>query len=592
MQEIDPAQSIHHSARSKTVSYLIADPNTITIYRHDLESINIDMSNLDSIRDYFKLHTIEIKSDYQEHSKRHQKMQDKTKLYQEAVVSFGREQFENCKQSEILKSIDNFSNNFEQTHGCKVLMTSLHLDEGHKSESGKILHNYHAHVLIENYSFITHKTCLQKLDYRKLQTNLAKEFEHLGFARGKDYTTLQHEENQRAKEEYRKPKKIKPERLEHREYRQMKESEAGVELETIQPKEPISNSTVPINEQLQAENLAKSLQIAQLQEQLRLAKEQYDAERIKLKESGEAKQDDYKKLKAEYEQVKTKITFFENERLTKSFESFKPTFTREEVDYTQQIEDTYKSLTLFSGNKHEIITENPDTWKKTTQILTTKEVKQQYERLTQAKILAVNKLETGSNELAKTLEKTTEQLASSTETAERLKDAEQKYWQVRVENDVLNRENRTLKSIEGKEPQELQAKIVSQSEQIRTLSSEKFGLEYTNKNQEKQIDGLKTENTALKTAIERFLQLPIVNPLIQASKSLIECFIDGLEGIKSTFDNLQSKNKQLDEALATEKSLFEKLEIENSQLECKIDYLEEHGIKPKHEREQGHSFEM
>ena len=339
------------------------------------------------------------------------------------------------------------------------------------------------------------------------------------------------------------------------------------------------------------------MQVAQLQEQLRLAKEQYDADRKKLKESGEAKQADYQKLKAEYEELKsqlesssqqndvlqTKVTTLENERLTKSFETFKPTFTREELDYAQQIEDTYKSLTLFSGNKkHEITTTDPNySWKTTTDVLTTKEVKTQYERLTQTKILAISKLENTSNELAKALEKTTKQLESATESNEQLKDVNRKYWQIREEKNVLQRENRTLKSIEGKEPQELQAKIVSQSEEMRTLKSEKSSLEFIKETQKRQIDELKTENTALKTAIEHFLELPIIKPLIQASKTLLERFTDGLEGIKTVIDGLQSKNKQLDEALNTEKKV-------SSGLERRVEYLEEYGINP---RNQSRGFE-
>ena len=605
VQEIEPAQSVHHSARSKTVSYLVAEPNTITTYRHDLQSINIDKSNLDNVRDYFELRTSEINTDYkQNHNNRNIKKD--TKLYQEAVISFGREQFENCAQSEMLKSIDSFCNNFEQKYGCKVLLSSLHLDEGHKTETGEILHNYHAHVLIENYSFDTHKTCLQKLDYRKLQTELANEFKHLGFERGKDYTALQLEENKKAKEDHRKPEKVKPERLEHREYRQMKENESGMplELENIQLKESMKNieSIVSVadqtNNELKTDNYEKFIQIAQLHEQLRLAKEQYDADRRKLKESGEAKQADYQQLKVDYEKLKSeieaskieidtklqnievlqaKVTVLENERLTKSFENFKPTFTREEVELAKEValeaETFGKNLNPLKGLLY-VCEINGKT-------MTPKELKQEHERLTQAKTLAIDKLETDSNELAKTLEKTTQQLASSTETAERLKDANQKYWQVRTENIDLRRENLTLKSIEGKEPQDMQAQIVKQSEEIRTLSSEKSSLEYTKKSQEKQIDELKaqhkqevselktenkthinaqdtkiqeqqkqidklkTENSALENALERFLDLPMVKAISDASKSILDRFMDGLGVVSDALDKLKIKTPEI-----------------------------------------------
>lgn len=314
VQECTPATSIcHNSIDRANISYLVTTSNTISNYRHDLKDFNENLEiSKNEIYDYFKLRQLEIKSDYQEHSKRNQRMQDKTKLYQEAVISFGREQFENCNQSEILKSIESFSDNFESKYGCKILMTSLHLDEGHKSKDGTIEHNYHAHVLIENYSFDTHKTCLQKLDYRNLQTDLAKDFEHLGFERGKDYTALQQAENQLAKEEHRKPKMVKPVRLEHREYREVKKRQSELELENKSLKEIVKKIEAAPNQenhaQLQVDNTDKSLQILQLHEQLRLAKEQYDMERKKLKESREAKQSDYQELKKK------------NETLTKQLE--------------------------------------------------------------------------------------------------------------------------------------------------------------------------------------------------------------------------------------------------------------------------------
>jgi hypothetical protein len=165
VQECTPATSIcHNSIDRSNISYLVTTPNTISNYRHDLKDFNENLEiSKNEIYDYFKLRQLEINTDYKEtHNNRNIKKD--TKLYQEAVISFGREQFENCDQSEILKSLENFSDNFEQKYGCKILMTSLHLDEGHKSKDGTIEHNYHAHVLIENYSFETHKTCLQKLD--------------------------------------------------------------------------------------------------------------------------------------------------------------------------------------------------------------------------------------------------------------------------------------------------------------------------------------------------------------------------------------------------------------------------------------------
>lgn len=252
VQEIEPAQSVHHSARTKTVTYLVANPNTVTNYRHDLASLNENTNNIDNVADYFKERELEIKQDYKQHIK--QSMKANTKLYQEAVISFGRERFEQNNQSDILKATEDFCLEFEKKYNVKILMSSLHLDEGHKDENGTIQHNYHTHLLIENYSFDTHKTGMRKVDFRTLQTELAQSFEHLGFVRGD-------------------PEK-KAVRLEHREYRAMKEQESALQKEI---------------ESLKSE-LASVEQV----------KEQYKLERQNLKDSGTAKQSDYQELKKQY----------------------------------------------------------------------------------------------------------------------------------------------------------------------------------------------------------------------------------------------------------------------------------------------------
>ena len=103
-----PSQSVHHSNRSTYISYLVSEPNTITTYRHELESANLDKSDLDKVGQYFELRTADISEDYKLHNQR--SMQKNTKLYHEAVVSFGREAFEQNNQSSVLESLENFFN--------------------------------------------------------------------------------------------------------------------------------------------------------------------------------------------------------------------------------------------------------------------------------------------------------------------------------------------------------------------------------------------------------------------------------------------------------------------------------------------------
>ncbi len=256
VQECEPAQSVHHSARTKTVTYLVANPNTITTFRHDLSPLNYAKHEIENVANYFKTQIENIKQDYKENQK--QRMKENTKLYQEAVISFGRERFEKNNQDDILKATEDFCNDFEQKYNVKILMTSLHLDEGHKDDAGKIQHNYHAHLLIENYSFDTHKTGMRKVDYRKLQTELAKNFEHLGFVRGD-------------------PER-KAERLEHREYREMKEQETKREIELVDTK----------------------AQLAKLETEYKQARQE-------LKDSKIAKQADYQELKRQYEEQKAQL---------------------------------------------------------------------------------------------------------------------------------------------------------------------------------------------------------------------------------------------------------------------------------------------
>ena len=599
VQEIEPAQSVHHSARTKTVSYLVSSPDTITTYRHDLTSANIDKSELDDVRDYFEMHKEEIKLDYKNNNN-NRSMQKNTKLYQEAVISFGREQFENCDQSEIQKSIEIFSDNFENKYGCKILMTSLHLDEGHKAKDGTIEHNYHAHILIENYSFDTHKTTLRKLDYRKLQTDLAKDFEHLGFERGKDYRALQQAENQLAKEEHRKAKTVKPVRLEHREYREMKEIQSELELENIQLKDTIKKIEQPQENhaQLKTENAEKSLQILQLHEQLRLAKEQYDADRKKLKDSGEAKQADYQKLKIEYDQTKLELekqntkleelelTLIKQQKLLVSnVWSDKRTFTSPQLEYAQQIENEFNKISLFSKDHHICVNGR-------TEILSSKKVKSEHQRLTKDKVLVIDEIECRGINLADALENTTQKLERLHEINSALVEETKDFKAVKAKllvseatNQNLNQKVKILESTSGLDSQQLQGKILSKDSRIQSLENgnkafaanlEKQETENRELKKDKSLlftenYHLKIENTELKTALERFLDTPIVKRITEVSGTLLERLKWVLEGVTKQFDNHETEKQELKEELELQKETNSNLSEEVESLKSTLD---------------------
>lgn len=295
-----PSQSVHHSNRSTYISYLVSEPETITTYRHELESANLDKSDLDRVGQYFELRTADISEDYKLHNQR--TIQKNTKLYHEAVVSFGRGRFKQNSQSDILESLEKFCNNFEQKYNVRVLMSSLHLDEGHKDEDSKIQYNYHAHILIENYSFETHKTGMRTIDYRKLQTELANEFQHLGFERGD-------------------PER-KAQRLEHKQYREAMEQKQVLAEEIYNEHyEPLEKNHEQLKTQIQP-LVSQAFEIAKsqnkeiktyedvtkiLDEHLKTIETNYKQAREELKATKQAKQLDYQNLKKEFEQTKEQI---------------------------------------------------------------------------------------------------------------------------------------------------------------------------------------------------------------------------------------------------------------------------------------------
>lgn len=224
-------KSFSHNLRMKPPSYLIDDSD-----------LNIDVAYLEVLTKFKKKDEFDkfqddlgkkIKADYLEHN--NQKMQDKTILFKEAVISFGREQFKKCDVKDINKALTNFVENFESKYKVKVLSHSLHLDEGHVNEdTGEKEHNYHAHFQIVNYDFNLHKTGMRKVNYSKLQTELADAFKHLGFNRGREYIKEQKAENLKAEKEGIEPLKIeRPTHMPHFQYKQLKTAKNTAEKDKL-----------------------------------------------------------------------------------------------------------------------------------------------------------------------------------------------------------------------------------------------------------------------------------------------------------------------------------------------------------------------
>lgn len=213
-------------ARKEDRLNLKTEPNTVTLYRHGLEQV--DKSNSREVFGYFKDLEESIKADYQQHSHRNRKWQDKNELFYEGIIAFGREQFEQVNDPQkVMDYCVSFCDILEEKTGAKIHMISLHLDEGHLDDEGVLQHNYHAHFLLVNYNEKIHKSALRNAkmlvdeykteiktytnkagetkqktvktkeptgnkvealyDFKQIQNDLGKHFAELGFERGRDY---------------------------------------------------------------------------------------------------------------------------------------------------------------------------------------------------------------------------------------------------------------------------------------------------------------------------------------------------------------------------------------------------------------------
>lgn len=542
IQQCNPASAIcHNSIDRGGISYLVSSPNTITTHYHELTEFQANTTQAkEDVYQYFPLRVSEINADYKAHNN-NRNIRKGTQLYHEAVVSFGRETFEQNNQSDILESLEKFCNNFEQKYKVKVLMSSLHLDEGHKDENDKIQHNYHAHILIENYSFETHKTGMRTIDYRKLQTELATEFQHLGFERGD-------------------PER-KAQRLEHKQYREAMEQKKELVQEIYNEHyEPLEKNYEQLKTQIQplvnqaftiAKEQNKEIKTYEdvstiLEEQLTKLTRDYKQARENLKASGIAKQVDYQSLKKSFEQTQEQIKV-------------------EISTIKKQQEVVGKKL-----YKRELQEENP----KMSKFIALPDPEHSNRFVIQAPLTS----ETTINKLLETLQ----------ETAYKIQEIQTpKYVEKIIEKPVIKEvekivEKEVIKEIPKyidkiieiekrvekpiivniDENQQLKASLtkatlnaIEQTSKIRALESKIDQLESTTNSQKIDLEhqkndiieihnenfALKIENRSLKNAIERFLDLSTVKGITEGVKTLLERFNLATTAIKMTF----SKNQEL-----------------------------------------------
>lgn len=190
-------------------------------------------------------------------------------------------------------------------------------------------------------------------------------------------------------------------------------------------------------------------------------------------------------------------------------------------------------------------------WEIGDKVMTPKEFKQEHEQLTQARVLAIDKLESRifeidaqriqeTSELAKSLTTTNQKLVEQAkinstllELNTELKTSElaykgkysamfDQYCQKSHENNKLTRKIAVFEATQGLKPQEVQEKLTSQSETISHLKLKTENLEATKNRYRDEVTNLKSkndllqaENTELKSAVEQFLNLAPIKPYYQ-----------------------------------------------------------------------------
>jgi len=151
----------------------------------------------------------------------------------------------------------------ENKFDTKVIQYAMHRDEGHISENGDKIKNYHAHI---EFMGLDSKgnSVRRKLDKKaliELQSDVAS---ILKMQRGKNYTEL---------------KEKRPKRLDTYEFKKAKEMESKKEKEVLATKEELKEQ----NNQLRAflkDNGANRQDYAELEKEKKILEEQLKSKRI------------------------------------------------------------------------------------------------------------------------------------------------------------------------------------------------------------------------------------------------------------------------------------------------------------------------
>lgn len=523
-------------ARKEDRLNLKTEPNTITLYRHGLEQI--DKTDSRAVFGYFKDLEESIKTDYQQHSHRHRKWQDKNELFYEGIIAFGREQFEQLNNpQQVMDYCVSFCDTLEARTGAKIHMVSLHLDEGHLDGEGTLQHNYHAHFLLVNYNQAIHKSALRNAriqvdeyktevktytnkagetrqktvkttestgnkiealyDFKQIQNDLGQHFAGLGFERGRDY----------AAEGLKCPKNI-----DHKQYREIMEQKQEIVREIYtEHYQPLENNLEKLKKALQplVDTAFKTAEeqnqpppktyndlAAVINERLKTLEANYKQARQELKDSRQAQQTDYQNLKKAFEQEQAEV-----KRLAKKIKSIAVA-----ISHANNGEKSLAELQLLEFATSARKNPTPDSIR-TNLVQIIQRNKEQK--------TAINELET----------------QKSADVA-RMKQLESDYRQTSQDLSETKKAHQETKQALS-ESRETRNQLLAENHSLKTqLTAAKT--ELIQKTEE--LSEAKIKNTALKQAIERFLSLDLWADIQDATKNAVS-------RLNSFFDRF--KNKEL-----------------------------------------------
>ena len=207
-----------------------------------------------------------------------------------------------------------FANRIKKELEIKPIDIYLHRDEGHTNEQGKWIENYHAHIMFDCVDYDTGKTIRPKLGTTAQLQDWASQ--ELGMKRGdsKTHTKMvnlspkQYRQQQQIVTKLKKTIEILKNDLKEEENTRAKRWQKLINVE--KEYNNIKQQQIILEENLQ--NLFDAMGLGEIKQVIKDLKtgikQDYDAIRDELKQSGIATQQDYQNLKKQYELLTKQLT--------------------------------------------------------------------------------------------------------------------------------------------------------------------------------------------------------------------------------------------------------------------------------------------